>query len=108
MAATKKSKKRSPSIVKVKSPTERRCANRFTVYDPAYAHILNLREGLMIKIANAIDERGWKQAEAAKFFRVTQSRISDLRRAKSGQFSLDMLILWLYALDEDVRVLVRG
>jgi tetratricopeptide (TPR) repeat protein len=93
---------------KLKSPTERRTKNRFTYYDPAASRVHHLREGLMVKLSAAIDARGWTQSRAAAFFRVTQSRISDLRRARTEKFSLDMLLLWMVSLDQEVQLLVGG
>jgi len=56
---------------------------------PEEAENMKLRAALMRDLQNHIEARGWKQAEAAEAFRVTQPRISDLLR---GKISLDTLV----------------
>lgn len=46
----------------------------------------------MIELSKLIDSRGFTQAEAAKYFGVTQPRISDLKRGKIDRFSIDSLV----------------
>ena len=67
-------------------------------------HSRDLRESTMIKVAHAIEERGWTQAQAAKFLGVSQPRISDLMRGQSHKFTLDTLVEMLYALDKPVTI----
>ena len=54
-------------------------------------HLL-VRADLLIHVQKAITSRRLKQAEAAKVFRVTQSRVSDLLRGRIDLFSTDALI----------------
>lgn len=56
---------------------------------------LKLRSDLMIRLSKLIQARGLTQAQAAKLFRVTQPRISDLVRGKIDRFSIDTLIAML-------------
>ncbi|HEY6621709.1 MAG TPA: XRE family transcriptional regulator [Steroidobacteraceae bacterium] len=37
-------------------------------------------------------ESGMTQTQAAKLLGITQARVSDIKRSKFGQFSLDMLV----------------
>jgi tetratricopeptide (TPR) repeat protein len=67
-----------------------------------------LKESLSIEISAAVDERGWKQTEAAKFFEVSQSRVSDLLQTKYDKFSLDTLIEWLHRLGKEVTIQVSN
>ena len=56
---------------------------------------LKIRSDLMIRLSQLIEARGLTQAQAAKFFGVTQPRISDLIRGKIDRFSIDTLIAML-------------
>jgi len=53
---------------------------------------LRVRADLMIQLHRVIHDRGLKQAEAAKLFRVSQPRVSDLMKGKVDLFSVDTLI----------------
>jgi predicted XRE-type DNA-binding protein len=59
---------------------------------PEEAENMKLRSALMRDLQRYIAARGWKQAEAAEVFHVTQPRISDLLRGKVSLFSLDTLV----------------
>lgn len=73
---------------------------------PEEAENLKLRSALMRDLQKLIEARGWKQAEAAEVFHVTQPRISDLLRGKISLFSLDTLVNMVAAagLRIDMRV----
>lgn len=60
-----------------------------------------------IEIGRMLGERGLSQAEAARLLRTSQPRISDLRRGKLEGFTLDRLVRFLNALDQDVEMRVR-
>ncbi|HYH81478.1 MAG TPA: helix-turn-helix transcriptional regulator [Longimicrobium sp.] len=62
---------------------------------------------LAIEIGRMLDERRLSQAEAARLLRTSQPRISDLRRGKLEGFTLDRLVRFLNALDQDVEMRVR-
>ena len=53
---------------------------------------LRVRADLMIQLHRVIHDRGLKQAEAARLFRVSQPRVSDLMKGKIDLFSVDTLI----------------
>jgi len=56
------------------------------------AESLKLRAELMVQITRLIKKRKITQAEAAKWFGVTQPRISDLVRGRIDLFSIDTLV----------------
>lgn len=59
---------------------------------PLKAARMRARSNLMGQLAEVIRQQGMSQSDAAKFFRVTQPRISDLVRGKINLFSLDTLV----------------
>jgi predicted XRE-type DNA-binding protein len=59
---------------------------------PEAARNMRMRSHLMMVVQNYIVEAGLTQSAAAKFFGVTQPRISDLMRGRITLFSLDMLV----------------
>ena len=71
---------------------------------PAEAANLRARAELMQKIADIVNENGWKQAEAARRCGVTQPRINDLLRGRVSRFSLDALVNIATALGREVHV----
>ena len=65
------------------------------------------RADLAIEIGRMLDDRGLSQAEAARLLRTSQPRISDLRRGELEGFTLDRVVCFLNALDQDVEMRVR-
>ncbi|WP_300781285.1 helix-turn-helix transcriptional regulator [Enhydrobacter sp.] len=65
---------------------------------------LRMRAELMMQIAEVIEAKGWKQAEAAAHCGVTQPRINDLLRGRISRFSLDALVNIATALGRRVHV----
>lgn len=61
-------------------------------FEPEEAENLHVRSKLMIQIIRMIRERGLKQKQAAALFGVSQPRISDLKRNKIDEFSIDSLV----------------
>ena len=61
-------------------------------FTPEEAAILQMRAELMADLRKYIETKPLTQAQAAKLFGVTQSRVSDLVRGKWEKFSLEMLI----------------
>ena len=74
--------------------------------NPAAAENMKMRSSLMIALKNHVDAKGLTQAEAAKLFKVTQPRVSDLARGKINLFSLDMLVKMVAAAGLHVEVKV--
>jgi predicted XRE-type DNA-binding protein len=60
--------------------------------DPIRRENLKLRSGLMIVIAEAINDRKLKQQEAAELVQITQPRVSALLKGKLEEFRLDTLV----------------
>jgi predicted XRE-type DNA-binding protein len=58
----------------------------------------------MIAIEKMIDDRHLSQTEAAQVLKVSQSRVSDLRRGKVEKFSLDMLVTFAARMGNKVRL----
>ena len=70
------------------------------------AENLKIRTNLMIRISKLIEARRLTQAQAARLFKVTQPRISDLVRGKIDRFSIDTLVAMLSHAGVPVRVIV--
>ena len=56
------------------------------------AENLKIRSSLMIAIEKIMARRGLKQVDAAKLFGVSQPRISDIKRGKIDEFTIDSLV----------------
>ncbi len=61
-------------------------------FDRFEAEHLKIRADLMLDLYQYIQEQGWTQAEAAKFFGETQPRISNLLNGDIERFSIDKLV----------------
>ncbi|MEX2523734.1 MAG: helix-turn-helix transcriptional regulator [Gammaproteobacteria bacterium] len=66
-----------------------------------------LKARLTYEIYNIIEKRGLTQREAAEILGVSQSYVSDLKRNRSGRFSVGKLFQFLNALDMDVEVTLK-
>jgi predicted XRE-type DNA-binding protein len=62
-------------------------------YSPDEAAILQMRADLMADLRKWIKAKRLTQAKAAEILGISQSRVSDLIRAKWERFSLEMLII---------------
>lgn len=62
---------------------------------------------LVFKIDTIIKDRGLKQVEAAALFGVRQPDISKMLRGEFRQFSVERLLRFLVALDQDVEIIVK-
>jgi predicted XRE-type DNA-binding protein len=62
---------------------------------------------LVFKIDALMKERGLKQVEAAHLFGIRQPDISKMLGGKFRQFSVERLLRFLVALDQDVEILVK-
>jgi predicted XRE-type DNA-binding protein len=62
---------------------------------------------LVFKIDTIIKKRGLKQVEAAALFGVRQPDISKMLRGEFRQFSVERLLRFLVALDQDVAIVVK-
>ena len=59
------------------------------------------------QIGSIIEHRHLTQAGAARLLGTNQPRVSDLMRGRLEKFSVGQLILFLTALDRDVRIVVK-
>lgn len=62
---------------------------------------------LVFKIDTLIKERGLKQVEAADLFGIRQPDVSKMLRGEFRQFSVERLLRFLVALDQDVEIVVK-
>jgi predicted XRE-type DNA-binding protein len=62
---------------------------------------------LVFKIDTLIKERGLKQIGAAVLLGVKQPDVSKMLRGEFRQFSVERLMRFLVALDQDVEIVVR-
>jgi predicted XRE-type DNA-binding protein len=62
---------------------------------------------LVFKIDTLMKERGLKQVEAANLFGIRQPDVSKMLRGEFRQFSVERLLRFLVALDQDVEIVVR-
>lgn len=62
---------------------------------------------LVFKIDTIMKDRGLKQAEAANLLGVKQPDVSKMLRGDFKQFSVERLLRFLVALNQDVEIVVR-
>lgn len=62
---------------------------------------------LVYKIDTIMKDRGLKQAEAADLLGVKQPDVSKMLRGDFRQFSVERLLRFLVALDQDVEIVVK-
>jgi predicted XRE-type DNA-binding protein len=68
-------------------------------------HLIKAR--LVVKIDALLGARKLRQADAARLFGVTQPDVSKMLRGDFRQFSVERLMRFLVALDQDVEIVVR-
>ena len=62
---------------------------------------------LVFKIDTIMKDRGLKQAEAADLLGIKQPDVSKMLRGEFRQFSVERLLRFLVALDQDVEIIVK-
>jgi predicted XRE-type DNA-binding protein len=62
---------------------------------------------LVFKIDTIMKHRGLKQVEAADLFGIKQPDVSKMLRGEFRQFSVERLLRFLVALDQDVEIIVK-
>ena len=62
---------------------------------------------LVLKIDTLMKERGLKQIEAASLFGIRQPDVSKMLRGEFRQFSVERLLRFLVALNQDVEIVVK-
>ena len=66
-----------------------------------------IKAQLVFKIDSIMKNRHLKQVEAANLFGVRQPDISKMLRGDFRQFSIERLLRFLVALDQDVEIVVK-
>jgi len=66
-----------------------------------------IKAQLVYKIDTLLKERSLKQSEAAELFGVRQPDVSKMLRGEFRQFSVERLLRFLVALDQDVSIVVK-
>ena len=62
---------------------------------------------LVFKIATIMKKRAMKQVDVANLFHVRQPDVSKMLRGDFRQFSVERLLRFLVALDQDVAIVVK-
>jgi predicted XRE-type DNA-binding protein len=62
---------------------------------------------LVFKIHTILKKRGLRQVQAADLFGVRQPDVSKMLRGDFRQFSVERLLRFLVALDQDVEIVVK-
>lgn len=71
------------------------------------AEELSAKAALALKLNEVIDQRGLTQTQAAVLTGMTQPKVSQVRRYKLRNISLERLMQALVALDQHVEIVVR-
>lgn len=71
------------------------------------AEELSAKVALALKLNELIDERSLNQTEAAAITGMTQPKVSQIRRYKLQNISLERLMQALVSLDQYVEIVVR-
>lgn len=66
-----------------------------------------LKAHLTLQIYKLIKARGLTQAQAGEVLGIKQPHVSTLMKGRSGSFSVERLMQFLTALDQDVEISVR-
>jgi predicted XRE-type DNA-binding protein len=74
---------------------------------PEETENMKLRSALMMALKDHIVRADLSQAQAAKLFRVTQPRVSDLMRGKINLFAIDTLVNMAAAAGMHVEMRLR-
>ena len=64
------------------------------------------KAALAHQIAEIVSAHGWTQAQAAAALRIDQPKVSALLRGRLAGFSIERLLRFLTALDQDVAIIV--
>ncbi|WP_175822173.1 helix-turn-helix transcriptional regulator [Burkholderia sp. BCC0419] len=71
------------------------------------AEELSAKAALALKLNELINQRGLSQTEAAAITGMTQPKVSQVRRYKLQNISLERLMQALVSLDQHVEIVVR-
>jgi len=71
------------------------------------AEELSAKAVLAVKLNELIDQRGLSQTEAAHITGMTQPKVSQVRRYKLQNISLERMMQALVSLDQHIEIVVR-
>lgn len=71
------------------------------------AEVLSTKAALALKLNELIDQRGLSQMAAATMTGMTQPKVSQVRRYKLQNISLERLMQALVALDQHVEIVIQ-
>jgi predicted XRE-type DNA-binding protein len=71
------------------------------------AEELSAKAALALKLNQLVDQRGLSQAETAAITGMTQPKVSQVRRYKLQNISLERLMQALVSLDQQVKIVVQ-
>ena len=71
------------------------------------AEELSAKAALALKLNQLIDQRGLSQVETAAITGMTQPKVSQVRRYKLQNISLERLMQALVSLDQQVKIVVQ-
>lgn len=80
--------------------------NVFADLDLPDADELQLKSALVYRVTHEIEQRGLTQVEAAELLGVDQPKVSALLHGRLRGFSVERLIRFLTALDQNVEIAV--
>ena|SRR6204780_374278 len=66
-----------------------------------------VKEQLVFKIDALLKKRKLKQVDAAKLFGIRQPDVSNMLRGEFRQFSVERLLRFLVALNQDVEIVIK-
>jgi predicted XRE-type DNA-binding protein len=66
-----------------------------------------IKAKLVIRIGDILKHRGLKQIDAAALFGIRQPDVSEMLRGDFRQFSVERLLRFLVALDQDVHIVIK-
>ena len=81
--------------------------NVFKDLDVPNAEEHSVKAQLVFKIDSLMKERRLKQIDAADLFAITQPDVSKMLRGDFRQFSVERLLRFLVALNQDVEIVVK-
>jgi predicted XRE-type DNA-binding protein len=71
------------------------------------ADVLQVRADLLFIISRAIEAAGLSQGEVAKALGISSTTATALMNGQIGRFSIERLVKFLNALNQDVKIVVR-
>lgn len=66
-----------------------------------------VKSTLVVRIDRIVRERGLTQARTARLLGIEQPDVSNLLRGRMRGFSVDRLLRFLAALDQDVQIIIK-